>query len=57
MYWKIYDFNLYLNNCIGKCMILLLTLLFDLEKEEQEILDWLLPPQEGETKWFDLIAH
>ena len=32
-------------------------LLFDLEKEEQEILDWLLPPQEGETKWFDLIAH
>jgi len=32
-------------------------LLFNLEKEEQEILDWLLPPQEGKTKWFDLIAH
>ena len=32
-------------------------LLFNLEKEEQEILNWLLPPKEGDTKWFDLIAH
>lgn len=32
-------------------------LLFDLEKEEQEILNWLLPPKEGQTKWFDLIAY
>jgi hypothetical protein len=32
-------------------------LMFNLEKEEQEILDWLLPPKEGDTKWFDLIAH
>ena len=32
-------------------------LFFNLEKEEQEILDWLLPPNEGQTKWFDLIAH
>jgi hypothetical protein len=31
--------------------------MFNLEKEEQEILDWLLPPKEGDTKWFDLIAH
>jgi hypothetical protein len=32
-------------------------LFFNLEKEEQEILNWLLPPREGETKWFDLIAY
>lgn len=32
-------------------------LYFNLEKEEQEILNWLLPPKEGDKKWFDLIAY
>lgn len=29
---------------------------FHIEKEEEAVLNWLRPPQEGQIKWFDLIA-